>query len=68
MSEPQQNPGHAVCAICRKKDVAADYKPFCSKRCADVDLHRWISGGYAIPADTPDDDMTQIDTDETKPS
>ena len=24
-------------------------KPFCSKRCADVDLHRWLSGSYAIP-------------------
>jgi len=28
---------------------AARYKPFCSKRCADVDLHRWLSGAYAIP-------------------
>jgi endogenous inhibitor of DNA gyrase (YacG/DUF329 family) len=25
-------------------------KPFCSKRCADVDLHRWLGGSYAIPA------------------
>ena len=24
-------------------------RPFCSKRCADVDLHRWFSGSYAIP-------------------
>jgi endogenous inhibitor of DNA gyrase (YacG/DUF329 family) len=27
----------------------AAFKPFCSKRCADVDLHRWLSGRYAIP-------------------
>jgi endogenous inhibitor of DNA gyrase (YacG/DUF329 family) len=26
-----------------------DVRPFCSKRCADVDLHRWLSGTYAIP-------------------
>jgi endogenous inhibitor of DNA gyrase (YacG/DUF329 family) len=43
------------CPIC-KAPVAAAYKPFCSKRCADVDLHRWFSGGYAIPAVESDDD------------
>jgi hypothetical protein len=26
------------------------FRPFCSRRCADVDLHRWLSGGYAVPA------------------
>ena len=32
-----------------------DWHPFCSKRCADVDLNRWLSGGYAIPtAERPD--------------
>ncbi len=45
------------CAICGKpKDPA--YRPFCSKRCADVDLSRWLKGSYAIPAvemDDPDD-------------
>ena len=28
------------------------YDPFCSKRCADVDLHRWLRGGYVIPGDS----------------
>ena len=37
------------CPICRKP-VAEDYRPFCSKRCADVDLGRWLTGSYAIPA------------------
>ena len=34
------------CPICRKPadDV---FRPFCSKRCADVDLHRWFAGVYA---------------------
>ncbi len=38
----------AECPICGK---AADkaYRPFCSKRCADVDLNRWLGGQYAIP-------------------
>jgi endogenous inhibitor of DNA gyrase (YacG/DUF329 family) len=42
------------CPICGK---AADekYRPFCSRRCADIDLNRWLSGGYAIPA-VPDED------------
>jgi hypothetical protein len=36
------------CPICGKP-TAPEYHPFCSKRCADVDLQRWLSGGYAIP-------------------
>ncbi len=36
------------CPICRDPQTDA-YKPFCSKRCADVDLNRWLSDGYAIP-------------------
>lgn len=39
----------ALCPICEGRTLA-DYAPFCSKRCADVDLHRWLSGSYAIPA------------------
>ena len=37
------------CPICRKP-AAAPYKPFCSKRCADVDLARWLKGDYVRPA------------------
>jgi endogenous inhibitor of DNA gyrase (YacG/DUF329 family) len=41
--------GRGKCVICGKpKDPK--YAPFCSKRCAEVDLNRWFSGGYAIPA------------------
>ncbi len=37
-----------ACAICgRPRDPK--YDPFCSKRCADVDLHRWLKGTYVIP-------------------
>lgn len=37
------------CPICGKPAAFA-YRPFCSKRCADIDLHRWLSGAYALPA------------------
>lgn len=37
-----------ACPICNKP-FDAKYRPFCSKRCADVDLQRWFVGGYAIP-------------------
>lgn len=36
------------CPICGKPR-SAPYDPFCSKRCADVDLHRWLKGSYVIP-------------------
>lgn len=49
------NRGKGNCPICKSPTDAA-YKPFCSKRCADVDLHRWLSGGYAIPAVESGDD------------
>ena len=38
------------CPIC-KKPAQKGYSPFCSKRCADIDLGRWLDGSYAIPAD-----------------
>jgi endogenous inhibitor of DNA gyrase (YacG/DUF329 family) len=41
------------CAVCDKPQTEA-FRPFCSRRCADVDLHRWLSGAYALPA-TEDD-------------
>mgnify|MGYP000250280189 CR=1 FL=1 len=42
------------CAQCRKKPVSAEYRPFCSKRCADVDLNRWLGEQYRIPTEEPD--------------
>lgn len=37
-----------TCPICDKPTDPA-YRPFCSKRCADVDLARWLTGRYAVP-------------------
>ncbi|MBV8851172.1 MAG: DNA gyrase inhibitor YacG [Methylobacteriaceae bacterium] len=44
-----------ACPICGKP-AEADYSPFCSKRCADIDLNRWLGGVYAIPAGGADED------------
>jgi hypothetical protein len=47
-------PRLAPCPICGKMPVQ-QFRPFCSKRCADVDLNRWLSGVYAVPV-TEDSD------------
>jgi len=38
------------CPIC-EKETASDYRPFCSRRCADLDLGNWLTGQYSIPSD-----------------
>ena len=43
-----------ACPIC-DKTPDKKYRPFCSKRCADVDLGKWLSGSYFVPSDDPDD-------------
>lgn len=43
-----------TCPICGKP-AASDYRPFCSRRCADVDLGRWLTESYRIPAASEDD-------------
>ncbi|CAL8967939.1 DNA gyrase inhibitor YacG [Rhodoplanes serenus] len=43
------------CPICRKP-AAEPHRPFCSQRCKDVDLHRWLSGVYAVPAVEAEED------------
>jgi uncharacterized protein len=50
MSDAARNEDAAtLCVICGKRPQTEKYRPFCSKRCADVDLHRWLGGVYAIP-------------------
>ncbi len=45
----------AKCPICAKP-ASPEYRPFCSRRCADVDLQRWLVGRYAIPASREEDE------------
>jgi|TARA_R110000851_G_scaffold97329_4_gene210920 endogenous inhibitor of DNA gyrase (YacG/DUF329 family) len=43
-----------TCPICQKK-TDPSYRPFCSRRCADVDLGKWFGGDYAVPSTDPAD-------------
>ncbi len=56
---PQNRTPRKRCPICGRLADAA-YQPFCSLRCADVDLARWLGEVYRVPAteDEPDDDET----------
>ncbi|MBB5047973.1 hypothetical protein HNR60_002732 [Rhodopseudomonas rhenobacensis] len=57
---PAEKPAKAAkpekrCPICGKPATEAS-RPFCSERCRDVDLNRWLSNSYSIPAAKDDDD------------
>ncbi|MEZ5871662.1 MAG: DNA gyrase inhibitor YacG [Nitratireductor sp.] len=45
--EPLRKP--RPCPQCAKPSMRDTY-PFCSRRCADLDLGRWLDGAYALPA------------------
>jgi endogenous inhibitor of DNA gyrase (YacG/DUF329 family) len=53
-----------TCPICSKPATEAS-RPFCSPRCADVDLNRWLKGAYAIPAAEAEDDDAAHERDES---
>ncbi len=40
------------CPICSAPSMRK-FRPFCSRRCAEIDLGRWMKGNYAIPGDEP---------------
>jgi len=60
------------CPIC-EGEVSPKYRPFCSRRCADIDLAKWMNGSYAVPSQDPEDTEAAIDAleaalnSETKP-
>jgi endogenous inhibitor of DNA gyrase (YacG/DUF329 family) len=47
--------GAPACPICRRRPAEPRFRPFCSARCADVDLGRWFSESYRVPTDEPDE-------------
>lgn len=55
------------CPICKKATVQ-EYRPFCCKRCADIDLGKWFDGAYAVPSDDPDDAIEALDAAEKQTS
>lgn len=48
------------CPICGE-ETHKSYRPFCSRRCADIDLGRWMKGTYAIPSEAPEDVEEALD-------
>ena len=55
-----------ACPVCGKPRSAAA-APFCSRRCADIDLHRWLQGSYAIPTAEGVDEGDDAERDEDAP-
>jgi endogenous inhibitor of DNA gyrase (YacG/DUF329 family) len=58
-----------TCPICQRplgeRDDALRFRPFCSKRCSDIDLGRWLRGAYAIPAQEADDEDGETQEDKS---
>jgi endogenous inhibitor of DNA gyrase (YacG/DUF329 family) len=55
------------CPICGKP-ITAEFRPFCSRRCTDIDLGRWLGGRYAVPGEpigraSGEDPVSQEDED-----
>lgn len=43
-----------ACPMCRE-ETRKEFRPFCSRRCADLDLGKWLVGGYSIPVSDMDE-------------
>ena len=52
---PKKKQKARKCPVCGRA-VTQDFKPFCSQRCADADLTRWLKGAYAIPGEPASED------------
>ncbi|MFQ6018545.1 MAG: DNA gyrase inhibitor YacG [Kiloniellaceae bacterium] len=58
---PKKGRSAARCPICGAP-TKPEVRPFCSPRCADVDLGRWLRGAYRIPTgETPGDEPADQD-------
>jgi endogenous inhibitor of DNA gyrase (YacG/DUF329 family) len=53
------------CPIC-KKQSAPSYRPFCSKRCADIDLAHWFRGSYRIEGEEAKEEDKEKETDQNE--
>jgi endogenous inhibitor of DNA gyrase (YacG/DUF329 family) len=49
-------PDQAACAICGRPIADNRLRPFCSRRCADVDLGRWLTESYRVPGIEAEDE------------
>ena len=49
-----------TCPLCAKPPVPG-FRPFCSRRCADLDLARWLGGSYAVPSQDPEETLEALE-------
>ena len=57
------------CPICKKEFSDMKYRPFCSKRCADIDLANWFNEKYRFEAtEIDEDDLEQLESQEDSSS
>ncbi len=61
MTDKTTRKGGKACPICGRP-AADPHRPFCSARCADIDLGRWFRESYRIPSNQPATDLPDIDT------
>ena len=54
------------CPICGR-GATHEARPFCSKRCAEIDLHRWLSGHYSVPVVEEDTTAEPADPEDNVP-
>jgi uncharacterized protein len=52
-----------LCPICKKQTVV-EFRPFCSKRCADIDLARWLRGDYRIEGEEEEEEQKKAPQEE----
>lgn len=63
-TDPKSKRAPRPCPICNKMSVEPHH-PFCSARCADIDLHRWLGGHYRLPSrEEPDFSGTETPPEE----
>jgi endogenous inhibitor of DNA gyrase (YacG/DUF329 family) len=55
-ADPPSPRAAPACPVCGKPAAAARLLPFCSARCADIDLGRWLTGQYRIPGPAAEED------------
>jgi hypothetical protein len=55
------------CPICGNESERK-YRPFCSRRCADIDLGHWVNGTYAVPSEAEEDVADALDALEEDPA
>lgn len=54
------------CPICGE-DTEQKFRPFCSKRCADIDLAKWLNGSYAVPSQREEDLEAEVEAEDLTP-